>query len=57
MYKERPEIMEIVRSIALDHVVLDQLSPSYVSSFTHVCANMKIEDDKVWFSIVEFIAA
>jgi len=57
LYKERPEIMAVVKSLALDHSVLSQLSPSYVSSFTHVCANMKIEDEKCWFSIVEYIAS
>lgn len=56
IFKERPEIMEAVRSLTLDHKVLasfDRLS--YVSSLIHCVARMKIDDEQIWASLASFI--
>ena len=48
--------MAAIEMIALDHQVLASLPASYVASFIHAVAKMRVDDPKVWGSIAAFLA-
>ena len=53
---KRPEIVEAIKSIALDHSVLANMeSQTYVASFIHAVAKMKIDDQTVWTSLASYV--
>ena len=52
LYKERPEVMDAVKSIALDHKVMSRIKrQSYITSFIHAVSRMKIDDEEIWSSL------
>jgi len=57
VYKEREEIVQAIKGMALNHEILaNELSPSYVSSLCNITASMKIEDPEICFSLVAYIS-
>ena len=44
LYKEREEVMNVVKDLALDHPRLAQMKSSYVTSLVNAVARMGIED-------------
>ena len=57
LYKQRPEVMEAVRSIALNHGVMASIKKqSYVTSFVHAVSRMKIDDEEIWSSLASYMA-
>jgi hypothetical protein len=56
VFKDKKEINQAIRGMALNHDVLSKLAPSYVTSLLNITASMKIEDPKLWFSLVDYVA-
>ncbi|CDW74735.1 UNKNOWN [Stylonychia lemnae] len=57
LFSERKEIKDAIRLIALDHKLLEQLSPqSYVTSFIYSVMKMKNDDPQVWASLASYIS-
>ena len=55
LYKERDEIINVVRDFALDHARLNSLRQSYVTSFVNVVSRMNIDDEEVWASLAAYL--
>ena len=57
LYKERAEVMEAVKSIALNHKMMARIKKqSYVTSFVHAVSRMRIDDEEVWGSLAAYLA-
>ena len=57
IYKERPELLRLVKAISQDHALLSSLEPkSYVATFIHSVMKMRIDDPIVWSSLASFVA-
>ena len=57
IYKQREELMEVVRMLALDHGRLAEIEKqSYVTSFVHALSRMKLDDEQVWGSLAAYLA-
>lgn len=55
LYKEREEVMSIVKELALDHTRLASLKTTYVTSFVNAVARMGIEDEEIWASLGAYL--
>lgn len=56
LYKERKEVMDAIRSIALDHSVMASIKKqSYVTSFIHAVGRMQIDDEEIWGSLAAYM--
>ena len=57
IYEKRPEIMQAVRSLALNHEALASLTPqTFVTTFIYATMKMKIEDPEVWNSLASYVS-
>ena len=55
LYKEREEVMNIVRDISTDYARLSSIKTGYVTSFVNAVARMGIEDEIVWASLAIYL--
>lgn len=53
---EREEIVQAVKSIALNPQVLKSLPQSYFASFVHCVSKMQLDDELVWFSLADHVS-
>ena len=58
LYEQRPELKQVVRTMALDHALLKSLQPqTYVTTFLYSLMKMKVEEPEVWHSLAGYVAA
>ena len=54
-YYNRPEVMNVVKSICTNHKYLSSMEPSYVASLAYTTMQMGVKDEEIWFSLADFL--
>ena len=56
-YTKRPEIINSIRSLAIDHAALSSLEKqSYVASFIYSTMKLKVDDQAIWMSLAQYVS-
>ena len=55
LYKQREEVMSVIKLLSLDHARLSSMKTSYVTSLVNAVARMGIDDEEVWASLASYL--